>query len=229
MFAPDLLFDTVGVLRQSYGSLDMNEGEIMKRTFRVVLAVGLVIPMILLSGCLFNIFQTAKMVQSGDVSVLIGSGVMDIGIDGSSAWALTPQARLTFGLSDKINLGLHTGAMMSLSAGGEPGWLGIAGDLKFSIIDNPESISLAVGFGGGYGIHFLNWGVFGEVYLDLNVFPLFFAYQPTIPLGGEGFSVLHDIAIGMALNLSEKARLIIQIDTRNLALFSYGIGFEINF
>ena len=107
--------------------------------------------------------------------------------------------------------------------------MGLAGDLKFSIIDNPESISLAIDVGGGYGIHFLNWGVFGGIYLDLNVFPLFFAYQPTIPLGGEGFVVWHDVAIGMALNLSEKARLLIQIDTRNLAMFSYGIGFEISF
>ena len=201
----------------------------MKRRFRVVLAVGLVIPMILLSGCLFNIFQTARMVQSGDMSVLIGAGLLDIGIDESAAWAVTPQARLAFGLSDSINLGLHTGVLISLSAGGEPGWMGLAGDLKFSIIDNPESISLAIDVGGGYGIHFLNWGVFGGIYLDLNVFPLFFAYQPTIPLGGEGFVVWHDVAIGMALNLSEKARLLIQIDTRNLAMFSYGIGFEISF
>lgn len=201
----------------------------MKRRLRVVLAIGVVLPMILLSGCLFNIFQTARMVQSGDMSVLIGSGVMDIGIDEAAAWALTPQARLAFGLSDDINLGLHTGAMISLSPGGEPGWMGVAGDLKFSIVDNPESISLAVGFGGGYGIHFLNWGVFGEVFLDLNVFPLYFAYQPTVPFGGEGFVVWHDVAIGMALNLSETARLLIQVDTRDLALFSYGIAFEISF
>jgi len=201
----------------------------MKRRFRILVAVGLVVPVLLLSGCLFNMFQTAKMVKSGDISVLIGSGLMDVGIDESSAWALTPQARLAFGLSDNINLGLHTGAFMSLSAGGDPGWLGIAGDLKFSIIDNPESISLALGVGGGYGIHFISWGVFGGIYFDLNVFPLFFAYQPTIPFGGDGFAVWHDVAAGMALNLSEKARLIIQVDTRNLALFSYGLGFEISF
>jgi len=182
----------------------------MKRRLRILLAVGLVIPMILLSGCLFNIFQTAKMVQSGDMSVLIGSGLLPITIDTDTSWNLTPQARLAFGLSDTINLGLHTGAMIPLSTG-DPGWLGIAGDLKFSLIDNPESISLAIDVGGGYGIHFLNWGVFGGIYLDLNVFPLFFAYQPTIPLGGDGFTVLHDVAIGMALNLSEKARLLIQV------------------
>ena len=201
----------------------------MKRPFQVLLALGLVVPTILLSGCLFNMFQTAKMIQSGDVSVLIGSGLMDLSIDEDPAWALTPQARLNFGLSDTINLGLHTGALISLSTG-EPSWMGIAGDLKFSLVNDPESISLALGFGGGYGIHFLNWGIFGEIYLDLNVFPLFFAYQPTIPLDGDGIVVWHDVAIGLALELSEKARLLIQVDTRNLAfLISYGIGFEIIF
>ena len=200
----------------------------MKRRLRVLLAVGLAIPMILLSGCLFNIFQTAKMVQSGDVSVLIGSGAMPITIDTDTSWSLTPQARLVFGLSNSINLGLHTGALISLSTG-EPSWMGFMADLKFSIVNDPESISMAVGFGGGQGIHFIGWGIFGEIFLDLNVFPLFFAYQPTIPLSGEGFAVWHDVAIGLALNLSDKARLIIQVDTRNFALLSYGMAFEISF
>ena len=200
----------------------------MKRRLRVLLAVGLAIPMILLSGCLFNIFQTARMVQSGDVSVLIGSGVMPITIDTDTSWSLTPQARLAFGLSNSINLGLHTGALISLSTG-EPSWMGFMADLKFSIVNDPESISMAVGFGGGQGIHFIGWGIFGEIFLDLNVFPLFFAYQPTIPLSGEGFVVWHDVAIGLALNLSDTARLIIQVDTRNFALLSYGMAFEISF
>ncbi len=200
----------------------------MKRRLRVLLAVGLAIPMILLSGCLFNIFQTAKMVQSGDVSVLIGSGLMPITIDTDTSWSLTPQARLAFGLSNSINLGLHTGALISLSTG-EPSWMGFMADLKFSIVNDPESISMAVGFGGGQGIHFIGWGIFGEIFLDLNVFPLFFAYQPTIPLSGEGFVVWHDVAIGLALNLSDTARLIIQVDTRNFALLSYGMAFEISF
>jgi hypothetical protein len=200
----------------------------MQRTLRTLMILGLIAPTLLLGGCLFNMFQTARMVQSGDMSILIGSGLMDISIDEDPAWTLTPQARLAFGLSDTINLGLHTGALIPLSTG-DPGWLGVLGDVKFSLVDDPESVSLALGFGGGYGIHFIGWGVFGAVYFDLNVFPLFLAYQPTIPLNGEGFAVWHDVAIGLALPLSETARLLIQVDTRNLGLFSYGIGFEISF
>ncbi len=200
----------------------------MKRLLRILLAIGLVATMTLLSGCLFNVFQTAKMLESGDMSVLIGSGVMNIALEDDPAWTMTPQARLNFGLSDAVNLGIHTGALIPLSTG-EPGWLGVASDLKFSLVDNPESVSLSAGFGAGYGLHFIGFGVFGEVFLDLNVFPLFFAYQPTIPLSGEGFMVWHDVSIGMPLVLSDKARLIVLVDTRNLGLFSYGIGFEISF
>ena len=200
----------------------------MKRNLRVLLVVAVVVPVVLLSGCLFNVFQTAQMVRSGDMSILIGSGLLNItGDPDNSSWAVTPQARVQFGLSDSINLGLHTGLLVPFS--GEPGWMGVAGDLKFSLVNDPKSISLAAGFGGGNGIHFLGWGVFGEVYLDLNVFPLFFAYQPTIPLSGETFAVWHDVAVGLALPLSDTARILLQVDTRNLALFSYGIGFEVNF
>ena len=218
----------VGVRWQICCRLTKKEGEKMKRRFRVILAIGLVIPTILMSGCLFNAFQTAKMLQSGDMSVLIGSGLMDISVENAPLWALTPQARLNFGLSDTVNLGLHTGALISLSTG-EPGWLGAAIDLKFSLVNNPESISLSAGFGGGYGLHFLGLGAFGQVFLDLNVFPLYFAYQPTVPLNGEGLLLWHDVTIGMPLVLSETARLIVQVDTRNLVLISYGIGFEISF
>jgi len=201
----------------------------MKRALRILLAIGLLVPVIALSGCLFNIFQTAQMVKSGDVALLIGSGIMPIEIEqNNTAWSLTPQARFAIGLSDSVNLGLHTGVMIPLSTG-DPGWLGAMGDFKFSIMNNPESISLSVGFGGGYGIHFFGWGLMGEVFLDFNVFPLFIAYQPMFPLGGEGFTIFHDIAAGLALTLSENTRLLIQIDTRDFALVSYGIGFEIGF
>ena len=132
----------------------------MKRRLRILLAVAVVVPVILLSGCLFNIFQTAQMVRSGDMSILIGSGLMDLsGGIGDPAWAATPQARMEFGLSDAINLGLHTGVLIPFSSG-SPGWMGLAGDLKFSLVNDPKSISMAVGFGGGNGIHFLGWGVF---------------------------------------------------------------------
>ena len=195
---------------------------------RIALAVLLVSVAMVLNGCLFNMFQTAKMLQSGDVSVLIGSGVMNIGAVDDPAWSLTPQVRMGFGLSDKVNLGLQTGVLIPLTTG-EPGWMGAAADLKFGIVNDPESISLSVGFGGGQGIHFLGWGLFGQVFLDLNVFPIFFAYQPVIPLTGGEFLLWHDLAAGLSLQMSENSRLLFQIDTRNFTLVSIGLGFDIAF
>jgi len=201
----------------------------MKSNVRWLAAALLLVTVAVLStGCLLNVFQTAKMLQSGDVGIVIGSGLLNVAIEDDPVWTLTPQARMAFGLSDKVNLGLHTGAMVPLSTG-DPGWLGVVGDLKFALFDDPESVSVAIGFGGGYGLHFIGWGVFAEAFLDLNVFPLYFAYRPTIPLSGEDFGVWHDVAIGMSLALSENARILVQVDTRNLGLWSYGLAFEVDF
>lgn len=186
----------------------------------------MLLPVVLLTGCLLNTFQTARMVSSGDFSYLLGAGVMDIGINETSHWILTPQARITFGLSDTANLSLQTGAVLPLS-GGDLGWLGARGDVKFSIVNDPERLSLAVGVGGGYGLHFVGWGLFGEVFLDLNRIPLFVAYHPTLVLGAEDWGVWHDLAIGVAIPLSTRLRLLVEIDTRSFALLSYGLGLEV--
>lgn len=196
----------------------------MKRWICRGLSLALVIPVLLLSGCLFNVFQTAQMVSSGDVSFLLGTGVMDIGINDTSNWILTPQARVSFGLSDSANLGLQTGATLPLS-GGDLGWLGFRGDVKFSIVDDPMTVSLAVG--GGYGLHFIGWGICGGVFVDLNAIPLFIGYHPTIALGEGGWGLWHDIAVGVAVSLSPRVRLLAEIDTRNFWLLSYGLGFDV--
>ena len=193
---------------------------------RIALAVLLVSVAMVLNGCLFNLFQTARMLGSGNVAVTIGSGLMDVSIDDDPAWALTPQARIGFGLSDKIDLGLQTGALVPLSTG-DFGWLGAKGDLKFSVVDDPETFSLAMGVGAGNGIEFLGWGVFGEIFFDVNsVLPIFFAYQPTIPISGE-LTVLHHGAMGLRLKVSETASILLQVDVRDFQLFSFGLALEI--
>ncbi len=200
----------------------------MKKRIRWALCLALIPAALMLSGCLFNIFQTARMIGAGNMAVTIGTGLMDIVVDEDPNWNLTPQARLTFGLSDTVNLGFQTGAMVPLSTG-DFGWMGAKGDLTFSIIDDPESVSLAMGFGGGYGVEFLNWGVFGEILLNVNsTLPIFLAYQPTIPLQGDGFVIWHHIAGGLALPISETSTLILIVDYRN-GLYSFGLALEIAF
>ena len=198
----------------------------MRRYGKILMVVGLLAGVLMMStGCLFNLFQTARMLGAGNVALTVGTGLMDIIPDGEPQWNLTPQARLAFGLSDSVDLGFQTGALVPLSTG-EFGWLGVKGDLKFSIMDDPETFSLAMGLGAGYGIEFLNVGVFGEVLFTVNsTFPIFLAYQPTIPLNGDGFALWHHIAGGLVLPLSETSALYLIVDYRS-PLFSFGVGFE---
>jgi hypothetical protein len=200
----------------------------MRKSIRWILCVGLIPATLLLSGCLFNIFQTARMIGAGNMAVTIGAGLMDIVGDEDPNWNLTPQARLAFGLSDKVDLGFQTGAMVPLSTG-DFGWMGAKGDLTFSILDDPETFSLAMGFGAGYGVEFLNWGLFGEILFNVNAtLPIFLAYQPTIPLQGEGFALWHHVAGGLALPISETSTLILVVDYRN-GLYSFGLALEVGF
>jgi len=200
----------------------------MKKRLRVVLAVGLIIPALFLSGCLFNIFQTAATLGQGKVAATIGSGLLYWNFEGNPAWSATPQARVSFGLTDNIDFGLQTGAMIPLSTG-DPGWLGAKGDFKFLVTGPESAVKVALGFGGGYGIEFLGWGLFGELFLDVG--PFAFAYQPTLSIA-DGVALWHHIAGGLRLVLSPNAALLVMADYRGPAtpgLISFVIGIEIGF
>ena len=202
----------------------------MRKRLRVLLAVGLVLGVLLTStGCLFNLFQTARMIGSGNAAITLGTGLINILPGEDPNWNLTPQVRLTFGLSDKVDLGMQTGALVPLSTG-DFGWLGAKGDVKFSIVDDPETFSLAMGIGGGNGIEFFGWGLFAEVLFDVNAtVPLFFVYQPTIPLSEEDFVLWHHVAGGLKLAISENAVLLLIADYRSPELFSFGLAIQIGF
>lgn len=204
----------------------------MRTRLRAVgVAVMLVAIAFLSSGCLFNLFQTARTVGAGNVALTIGTGLMDLfSLTEEPNLVLTPQARLAIGLSDQVDLGIQSGALISLQ-GGEPGWMGAVADLKFAIVNDPESFGLALGFGGGYSAEYLGWGLLGEVFFDSNirVLPIFIAYQAGFPLVGGEFTVLHHIAGGLKLRLSETARLLLEVDFRNPGLLSYGLALEITF
>lgn len=194
---------------------------------RRVLCIGLIPATMALSGCLFNVFQTAMLVRGGSVGFTIGTGLTNIAVDNENPlWSLTPQARVTFGLSDRINLGVQTGVLVALTTG-SPGWMGVSGDLKFAVFDDPDSFSLAVGIGGGSSIELLGWGLFGEIFLDSNLraLPVFIAYKPTVPLA-SGISVWHHLAAGLKIRLSDRARLLLQVDFRApLVSFGFAVDF----
>jgi len=204
----------------------------MTKRVRGLLVVGLLIGVLLTStGCLLNVFQTARTIGAGNVAFTIGSGLFDFNLDQEEAdYYLTPQARLAIGLADGVDLGFHTGFLVPLEADGDIGWFGATGDLKFALFDEPDSFALALGFGGGYSLEALGWEAFGEVFLDSNVrfLPIFLAYQPHIALV-EGFGLIHHFAGGLKLRLSDKARIFVQIDYNSYTYVSYGLAIEIEF
>ncbi len=197
--------------------------------WRLILVCAVIVLVAVLStGCLFNIFQTARAIGGGNVAITIGAGVLMLeGEDEATGLAVTPQARLTLGLADAVDLGLQTGALVPFSGTGA-GWLGAIGDLKFCLFDEPDAFALALGFGAAYGAEYLGWGVFGEVLFDSNlrVLPIYFVYQPGVPFAGGTFGMLHHIAGGLKLQITDKARILIQADYR-AAILSVGFAFDI--
>jgi len=198
----------------------------MRQQVRWVFLVALLPATLLLSGCLFNAFQAARTIGAGNIGLAVGSGIMEIGLEGDPIWTLTPQARLSYGLGDRAEFGLQSGAMIPLATG-DVGWMGAQADLKFSVIDEPGALALAVGFGAGIGLEFVGWGVFGEVLLDASPigFPLFFAYKPKVPVGGAGLALWHQVTGGLSLRLSERANLLLRVDVQ-WPLVSFGVALE---
>ncbi len=201
----------------------------MRKRWRTLLVVVVVSSVLLLSGCFFNIFQTAKTVGKGNVALTIGSGLLNFQFDEDYNWMITPQARLAIGLGDGIDLGIQSGVMIPLETG-EPGWLGAVGDLKFSLFDEPDAFSLAFGFGGGSASELAGWGAFLEIFFDSNIkaLPIFISYRPLFPFSAEAFTVWHHLAGGLRLRLSDTAVLFVQVDSFG-RMFSFGIALEVTF
>ena len=198
------------------------------RRLRSMAIVGLLLVVVLLSGCYFNIFQTARTVGAGKAAISLGSGVVSITVGQDSSLIFTPQARLTVGLSDNVDLGVQSGLMIGSS--GEPGFLGVIGDIKMALVQDPETFSIALGVGGGYSPGLLGWGVEGSVYLDSNIvfLPVYLVYRPILPLSGGTLGVIHQFAGGLHLDLSDSARILIEVDSWS-GVLGGGISLDIRF
>ena len=198
------------------------------RRLRSLAMVGLLLVVVLLSGCYFNIFQTARTVGAGKVAISLGSGVVNIVAGENSSLVFTPQARIAVGLSDSVDLGIQSGLMVNSS--GTPSFLGAIGDIKLALLQDPETFSIALGLGGGYSPGLLGWGVEGSVYLDSNIafLPIYAVYRPILPLSGDTLSVIHQFGGGLHLDLSDSARILIEVDSWN-GVLGGGISLDIIF
>jgi hypothetical protein len=202
----------------------------MRRKAKLIGAVALVVTVgILSAGCFLNVFQTARTLGKGNVALNLGMAAMNIAIGADNNWMFTPQGRLSVGIADGIDLGVRSGVMFGLDTG-NLGFLGVVGDIKASLFAQPEGFALAVGFGGGYSPGMVGWGLEASIYVDstLQYLPVYFVYRPLFPLGGDGFTIQHQLAGGLHLLLSPTTRLLIEIDSWG-GLLSAGIGLEILF
>jgi len=108
--------------------------------------------------------------------------------------------------------------------------LGAIGDIKLAVVQDPETFSCALGIGGGYSPGLLGWGVEGSVYLDSNIvlLPIYVVYRPILPLSGDTLGVIHQFAGGLHLDLSDSARILIEVDSWN-GVLGGGISLDIIF
>jgi len=207
-----------------------NKGEIMvaRHRLRSLAIVCLLLAAFLLSGCYFNILQTARTVGAGKVALTVGSGVLNLAAPGDYNWIFTPQDRITIGLADNVDIGVQSGMMIGPTE--EPSFLGVVGDLKIGLVQDPESLSFAIGVGGGYQPGLLGWGVEASVYLDSNLrfLPIFFVYRPMCLLDADPLTIIHHLGGGLHLDLSDHARILIEVDSWN-GVLGGGISLDIIF
>ena len=181
-----------------------------------------------LGGCFFNVFQTAKTLDQGEVLFGLGIGsFIGVGEETVMSSAFTPQAQLGVGLADGVQLTLQTGALAIFGDEGGIQFGGASGELKVRLFDEPDAFALALGFGGGWGFSYFGWGIHGSIYLDSNArfLPLYFVWRPALSFGGmEGevatFSLL---AGGLKLPFSEYATLLVEMDFHSLWWTELGI------
>lgn len=201
----------------------------MRRWVKFALVVGVLGAAFFLSGCFFNALETARVLRQGDVALTLGLGFLNLDprpLEEKANPILTPQVRLAAGITDGLELSLHSGLMVSPTAE-QPGFMGAVGNLKASLVDDPQTISLAVGFGGGWSLPMAGWGLQASLYLDsdLGLLPIYLIYRPIFPLGGDEFTIWNQLVVGLHLKLSKGARLLLEVDSFN-GVLGIAVGLE---
>ncbi|OGD76812.1 MAG: hypothetical protein A2Y64_06420 [Candidatus Coatesbacteria bacterium RBG_13_66_14] len=181
---------------------------------------------------------TARTVGAGKVGLTGGAGVIPFAVDSESDYDdilnfdvdvvfINPQGRLDIGLSDAVDLGFQTGLMLVSGAEGF-GWLGMLADVKWAVVDDPDSVTLS--WGGGVGWMYLGGVLEGHLFLDSNVpfLPFYAAVKPRLTVGaGSGFT--YDLSAGIHIEFSDSFRLIGDWTTFAFTLNSFSLGVQFIF
>ena len=166
-------------------------------------------------GLAINLFQTAESLPSQRVALTLGTGLVSRENAGATEWFLTPQLRFTLGLTDRIDLGVHTGGLSPIGTANVD-WLGVLVDVEFFLSRRADAFTFAWGAGVGYGLDLFGdgWGAFGQLLFESHspIFPVFAVYRPMFPFDAGTFGLGHYLAGGLWLRLAPIARVLLMID-----------------
>ena len=200
---------------------------------------GLVVALALIAVCsaaghAFNLFETAGPVGEQQVALTFGFGLATTELGEGGTWYLVPQGRLTIGLLQGLDLGVHSGWSTEIGTGAVD-WLGTLVDVKITSTHVPDMYTLAWGVGGGFGLDFFGngWGVFVQILFESHspLLPIFVTYRSILPFdvfSGGSIEFNGYIAGGLRLQLAPIARLLLVVDVYG-GLASLGLGLEIGF
>ncbi len=140
-------------------------------------AIGISLLALLFTGCLMNNITTARPVGAGNVSLTGGLGVYN---DETSA---TPniflEGRLDIGLTDRLDLGFRTGLVSANHW--YPYHTGLGASIKYAFIDDPNSVTIAVGADMRWSLLYFEESFIGaSLYIDSNLpfLPVYFSLHP---------------------------------------------------
>ncbi|MCX7021047.1 MAG: hypothetical protein NTW26_02010 [bacterium] len=191
---------------------------------------------LLAAGCYMTNLTTARTVGAGKVGLTGGAGVVPLAVTSDSGDLLDfdtdvvliePQTRLDIGLSDAVDLGFQTGIMLVSGAEGFA-WLGMLADVKWAVVDDPDSVTLS--WGGGAGWTYLGGVLEAHLFLDSNVpfLPFYAAVKPRLTIGaGSGFN--YDLSAGVHIEFSDSFRLIGDWTTFAFTLNAFSLGVQFIF
>ena len=197
---------------------------------------GLVLAIVVVAVCsaaghAFNLFETAGPVGEHQVALTFGFGLATTELGEGGTWYLVPQGRVTIGLLQGLDLGVHSGWLTEIGTGAVD-WLGTLVDVKITSTHVPDMYTLAWGAGGGYGLDFFGngWGVFVQILFESHspFLPIFVTYRSILPFDGGAIEFEGYIAGGLRLQLAPIARLLLVVDVY-AGLASLGLGLEIAF
>jgi len=192
-----------------------------------------VVALTLLAGCYMTNLTTAKTVGAGKVGLTGGAGVIPFSVDSDSDGILDfdtdvvliePQTRLDIGLCDAVDLGFQTGLMLVSGAEGFA-WLGALADVKWAVVDDPDSVTLS--WGGGAGWTYLGGVLEAHLFLDSNVpfLPFYAAVKPRLAIG-EGAGFIYDLSVGVHIEFSKNFRLIGDWTTFAFTMHAFSLGVQ---